>query len=359
MQLTRRALAASLCALSFSIPQLQAATSDKPVFDQTGTVQVPSFSLPPSDLQSEEATRMLQMRSKMPHRDAVQEPDAIKARQQLAAMLAPQVEGMLKAYPVNVAEESIGGVPVRIVTPKGGKPDKDRVLINLHGGAFNTCWESCSLIESAPIAAEGNYKVVSVNYRMAPEAKHPAAVEDVTSVYRELLKNYKPEHIGIYGCSAGGFLTSQTAAWLPQQNLPQPAAIGIFGAGSVRFMTGDSAWIAASIDGSFPPPSTKEKPQMDLTRGYFDGADMEEPTVSPALHPETLKKFPPTMIITGTRAMDMSPAIYTNTELLKAGTDSTLVVGEGMGHCYIYQNYLPEARDTYGLIVNFFRKNLH
>jgi acetyl esterase/lipase len=56
--------------------------------------------------------------------------------------------------------------------------------------------------------------------------------------------------------------------------------------------------------------------------------------------------------------MDMSPAIYTNSQLLKAGVHSTLIVGEGMGHCYVYFSSIPEARDAYGVIVNFFRENL-
>ncbi|MEY2943670.1 MAG: hypothetical protein RLY97_1684, partial [Pseudomonadota bacterium] len=96
----------------------------------------------------------------------------------------------------------------------------------------------------------------------------------------------------------------------------------------------------------------------DLTHGYFDGADMADMILSPALHPETIAKFPPTLLITGTRAMDMSPAIVTNSALLKAGVKSTLVVGEAMGHCYIYQSNLPEARDAYDVIVRFFRENL-
>ena len=78
------------------------------------------------------------------------------------------------------------------------------MLINLHGGAFNVCWDSCSLIESLPIASLGGYKVVSVDHLMAPEFKHPAGVEDIASVYRALLKSYKSRHIGIFGCSAGG-----------------------------------------------------------------------------------------------------------------------------------------------------------
>ena len=56
--------------------------------------------------------------------------------------------------------------------------------------------------------------------------------------------------------------------------------------------------------------------------------------------------------------MDLSPAIYTNSQLLKAGVRSTLIVGEAMGHCYIYQPHLPEARDAHQAIVNFFREHL-
>ena len=95
-----------------------------------------------------------------------------------------------------------------------------------------------------------------------------------------------------------------------------------------------------------------------MTRGYFDGAEINGPVISPAQFPAVIAKFPPTLIITGTRAMDMSPAVFTNSQLLKAGVKSTLVVGEGMDHCYIYQSNLPEARDAYDVIVRFFRENL-
>jgi acetyl esterase/lipase len=284
--------------------------------------------------------------------------DIAVTRANLEKMLGPQVAMMRKAYPVDVVEQKVAGVPSRIVTPQGKPFDKDRVLINLHGGAFSMCADACALLESIPVASLGGYKVVSVNYRMAPEAQHPAALEDVEAVYRELLKTYKPEHIGIYGCSAGGALTAQSAAWLPAHGLHQPGAIGIFGAGAVRFETGDSAYVAGYIDGSFPPPPPPGQPRPDLTHGYFAKADPADPIISPALHPDLVAKFPPTLIITGTRAMDMSPAVFTNTQLLKAGVRSTLVVGEGMGHCFIYTPMLPEATDAYQVIIDFFRKNL-
>lgn len=95
-----------------------------------------------------------------------------------------------------------------------------------------------------------------------------------------------------------------------------------------------------------------------MTRGYFDGTAKDDPIISPALHPDIAAKFPPTLLITGTRAMDMSPAIVTNSALIKAKVPSTLIVGEGMGHCYIYNADLPEARDAHQAIVDFFKANL-
>ena len=329
-----------------------------PVFDANGTVHVPAFDLPPSTLISKEALEAQAMRARMPGGAPPSSGDITAVRKGLEMMLAPQVSGMRKQYAVDIVDQTIEGVPTRIVTPQGKPVDPKHVLINLHGGGFTMCADACALLESVPIASLGGYKVVSVNYRMAPEATHPAGVEDVATVYRALLKSYKAKNIGIYGCSAGGALTAEAAAWLPAHGLPQAGAVGIFGAGAVRFGGGDSAWIAAYIDGSFPPPAKSGGTAPDITRGYFANADMSDPIISPALHPDVVAKFPPTLIITGTRAMDMSPAIYTNSQLLKAGVRSTLIVGEGMIHCYIYNSDLPEARDAYGIIVKFFNEHL-
>ncbi len=265
---------------------------------------------------------------------------------------------MREVYPADIAEESVAGVPVRIFTPRGKAVAKDRVLINVHGGAFTVCWEACSILESLPIASLGGFKVVSINYRMAPEHRHPAGVEDVEKVYRELLKTYRPQQIGLFGCSAGGALTAQAAAWMPGRGLPQFGAVGIFGAGAVRFSAGDSAYISGHVSGAFPAPPPPGQPAGDMTNGYFAQADMNDAIISAALHPDVMAKFPPTLIITGSRAMDMTPAIVTNSALIKAGVASTLIVQEGMDHCYIYQSNLPEAQDAYRATVNFFRANL-
>ena len=67
--------------------------------------------------------------------------------------------------------------------------NRDRVLIDLHGGGFRECWPACAELESMPIAALGRIKVVSLDYRQGPEHRHPAASEDVAAAYRELLED--------------------------------------------------------------------------------------------------------------------------------------------------------------------------
>ena len=330
-----------------------------PQFDANGDVRVPAFTLPLSGLVSEEAAASQRMRANMPTFDAAgQEPDIAVRREQINAYAMPAVERLRANFAVNIAPATLGGVEVLDVTPADGSHDPERVLINLHGGAFTVGWSGIALMESIPLSVLGGYRIISVNYRMAPEHRHPAGVEDVAAVYAALLKDYAPGHIGIYGGSAGGALTAQAAAWLPAHGLLQAGAVGIFGAGGAPFDVGESAYVAGYIDGSFPPPDAKFGSSGEITRGYFAECDDKDPSAWPAWHLDILAKFPPTLIITGTRAMDLSPACFTNSQLLKAGVRSTLIVGESMGHCYYLSYSLPEAQDGYAAMVAFFRENL-
>jgi monoterpene epsilon-lactone hydrolase len=330
----------------------------RPRFREDGAVEVPAFVLPISDLVSAEAAAAQRLRATMPTFDAAgAEPDIAVRRQQINDYSVGAIARLGDRFPVDITRTTLGGVEVLDVRPAGGF-DPDRVLINLHGGAFTVGWDGIALLESIPIASLTGLRVISVNYRMAPEHRHPAGVEDVAAVFVALLADYAPGRIGIFGGSAGGALTAQAAAWLPAHGLPQAGAVGIFGAGGVPFGVGESAYVAGYTDASFPPPPADGLPGVDITRGYFADCDPRDPSAWPGYHLDVLASFPPTLIITGTRAFDLSPAIFTHAQLLKAGGQSTLIVGESMGHCYHYQLNLPEGRDACDAIVRFFRANL-
>ena len=184
-------------------------------------------------------------------------PEPLAARRSRTdAWAVTRRRGVEQALPEPVVETSIAGVPVRIVTPDGmPEANRDKVLLNLHGGGFNS--DSGSYTETIPIAGYAKIKVVAVLYRLAPEHPYPAAVEDSVAVYKELLKSYKPEHIVIYGTSAGAVLTAEVAARLKQLGLPQPAALGIFSGFGDFARKGDSRALYAlrGLSGQLDPPT--------------------------------------------------------------------------------------------------------
>jgi acetyl esterase/lipase len=273
-------------------------------------------------------------------------------------IFTPALERQKAAYAVDIRDETIAGVKTNVVTPKDGiaPKNKDRVLINLHGGGFQMGAGPAQLVESIPVSAVGKIEVVTVDYRQGPENKFPAASEDVAAVYKELLKHYKPQNIGIYGCSAGGGLSAASVAWFQKENLPRPGAIGIFSS-SAGGGQGDATYIAPILNGQ-PPPPLPTGEHGPTQYGYFAGVDRKNPLVSPVYFPDVLGKFPPTLVLTATRDMAMSGAVYTHTQLVKAGVDAELHVWEGTGHCFFYSADMPESKDAYDVIVKFFDRHL-
>jgi len=262
---------------------------------------------------------------------------------------------MEKLYPVTTHRETIGGVGADVVLPAQGIAAKNRhrVLINLHGGAFLWGAHSGALVESIPIASLGRIKVVSVDYRQGPEYAFPAASEDVEAVYRALLKQYPAKNIGIYGCSAGGVLTGEAVARIITKKLPVPGAIGTF-CGSISEMGGDSAYTAPLLNGE--APSARPLQLVDLP--YFKGASASDPLVFPANSPALLAKFPPTLLITGTRDFTMSAVLHSQALLTAAGVDAELRVWDGMWHSFFSDPDMPESRGAYAAMVSFFERKL-
>src|ERR1700691_6012086 len=193
-----------------------------------------------------------------------------------------------KIYPVNVEETSIAGVRTDIITPLvTSEVNGSRVLINLHGGGFNS--DSGSLIEGVPIANLAKIKVVSVYYRLAPENPFPAAVDDVVAVYKELLKTYKPKKIGIFGTSAGATLTAEVASKLKQAKLPMPGALGMFSVHPDYSRPTDSQQIFTL--GGFAGALSPRDPNKPPDDPYATSTDRKDPVLSPIF--ADLKGWPP------------------------------------------------------------------
>ena len=255
---------------------------------------------------------------------------------------------MKAVYPVNLSETKIAGVPVRIVMPLEVPAEKkDRVLICVHGGGFNS--DSGSLTESIPVANLTKTEVVSVLYRLAPEHPFPAGLDDVIAVYKELLKTHAAKNIGMFGTSAGAILTPEIAVRLRQMGLPLPGALGVFSGMGDFSRPGDSQSLYAldGLSGHLDVPSPGAQNEE-----YIGTTNPKDPVLSPLF--ADVHGFPPTLFITSTRDLLLSGTTILQRHFYEAGVTAPLVVFEGLPHAFWNDVSLPESREAHRVMADFF-----
>ncbi|HXZ60042.1 MAG TPA: alpha/beta hydrolase fold domain-containing protein [Steroidobacteraceae bacterium] len=333
----------------------------RPQVDNEGAAHLPPVSIPASRFMSAAARAKLIALFAHPAPPPAKGPEspadigAIRAEDERKN--APFVARAEALYPVSIEERLIAGVRTQVITPRAGvaPENRDRVLINLHGGGFVWGEGNGARAESIPIAGLGRITVITVAYRMAPEFKFPAASEDVAAVYRELLKNHRAGNIGIYGCSAGGILAGEAVAWFQKVGLPMPGAIGTF-CGSLAALGGDSSHVAPLLVGEPPFPGADSGAMSG--QPYFEGASPQDPLVLPISSREVLRAFPPTLLIAGSRDFMVSSLYASQAALAEAGVDAELHVWDGMWHAFFFDPDLPESQQVYRVVVSFFARHL-
>lgn len=263
-----------------------------------------------------------------------------------------------KASHVTVSEQQLAGVPVFTLTPpKIDKAKSDKVIYYIHGGGYILGHGVGQISEALPLAAEHGYRVVSVDYRMAPENPFPAAIDDAFTVYRELVKTYDAQNIAVYGTSTGGAMTLILALQAAQANVTQPAAL-----------ISGTPW--ADMDKIGDTYVTNEKVDNILTtydaliryaaNVYSNGHNLKDPLISPVYaKTEDLKQFPATLLISGTRDLFLSNTVRMHKRLLMEKVHAELVVYEAMSHAQYYLNpQAPETADHYKILDQFLSRTL-
>jgi monoterpene epsilon-lactone hydrolase len=333
------ALAASLNAQSNSAPQ-----ADTTTFDADGTAHITRVVPMPNTISPEAQTWLESLNHTTPGSETLAE-----RRARTDEWRAKDSAEARKLYPVTIEEATTAGVRTDIITPLSmPAANRTRVLINLHGGGFNS--DSGSLIEGVPIANLAKIKVVSVYYRLAPENPFPAAVDDVVAVYKDLLKAYKPRSIGIFGTSAGAILTAEVTVKLKQLGLPLPGALGIFSTLADFSRVGDARQLF-TLNG-FPVQLKPTDPNHLPDNEYVAKTDRKDPVLSPLF--ADLHDWPASLLVTSTRDLLLSDTAIFHRALLRAGDESQLVVFEALPHAFWYHFQLPETRETLELMAKFF-----
>lgn len=355
--------------------------SDQKVrIDQEGGASFPAIHLPLSDFLSNETRRVIQADTAFDmnaySQDCPPENPLEVAKENLAAWrdcraAAFRASALYKTltalyHDVDVTELTLGGVRVEVFMPKTGiaAENKNRVLINIHGGSFIYGSRIFSVLESLPVASIGRHKVISIDYSLYPESRYPTFINEVIAVYQQLLQTYSADSIGIFGCSAGGIATMQVTATLLDRGLPLPGGIGVFGGASGINKAGDSAlWFL--LEGETVAGMAKRRAMLRQAAGkqqvyaMFLDAAVTDPRFDPLNDKQVLAAFPPTLLISSTRDYNLSQVAYTHSALVKQGVDARLHIWEGLEHCFFSTSpRIPESRDVNRVVVEFFNKYL-
>jgi monoterpene epsilon-lactone hydrolase len=272
-----------------------------------------------------------------------------------AAKVVAGLQAMRERMEVSVEPSTMDGVRVYIVTPKDIPPEnRDRVLIHVHGGCYVLFPGESGTSEAIMMAGFGHYRVISVDYRMPPEAYFPAALDDALTVYKAVLRTTPAKNIGFFGTSAGGALTLEMTLRAREQGLPMPGAIAPGTPMADVTKTGDSFYTNEKVDNVL----VSRDGFCDAgARIYANGHDLKDPLLSPVYG--DMHGFPPAILTTGTRDLLLSNTVRVHRKLRRAGVVANLNVFEGESHAqYQFDDRVPETKEAFGEISHFFDKHL-
>jgi acetyl esterase/lipase len=163
-------------------------------------------------------------------------------------------------------------------------------------------------------------------------------------VWKAVLAKYDPQKIAMAGTSAGGGLIMTTMLRLKDLKLAMPAALFLGTPGADLSKTGDSLFTNAELDHLL---GRYEGSLEECVKLYAGGRGLKQPLLSPIYG--NLSGFPPTILISGTRDLLLSPTILTHRKLRAAGVTAELHIYEAQSHAdYLVAFPAPESRDALG-----------
>ena len=273
----------------------------------------------------------------------------------LAAKTLQALPAMRERLHVTVKSSTMDGVRVYVVTPDVLPPEhRDKLLIHVHGGCYVLSPGEAGTPEAILMAGIGHFKVISVDYRMPPEAYFPAALDDAMTVYKAVLKTSDAKNLAVFGTSAGGALVLEMMLQAKQQGLPMPGAIAPGTPMSDVTGTGDTFYTNEMVDNVLV---SRDGFCLAATMVYAHGHDLKDPLLSPVYG--DMHGFPPAILTTGTRDLLLSNTVRVHRKLRRAGVEAQLEVYEGQSHAqYQFDDRVPETKEAFREIAAFFDKHL-
>jgi epsilon-lactone hydrolase len=232
---------------------------------------------------------------------------------------------------VTVTAAALGGVPTAEITIDGIEPR--HVVLYFHGGVYvlGDAFQAAGL--ASQVGRRTGAKVISVDYRLAPEHPYPAAVDDALTAYEALLRGgTAPSDIAFAGESAGGGLAIATLVNARDHGLPLPAAAFVMSPYADLTLSGATMETKREADPLFTPEAFQAR-----VTDYTSGQDAALGLISPIF--AELSGLPPLIIQAGTHEVLLDDALRLARAAALADVEVTLDVTPGVPH--VFQAYYP------------------
>jgi epsilon-lactone hydrolase len=215
-----------------------------------------------------------------------------------------------------------------------------RTVMYFHGGGYFFCGLDTHRPTCAYLARTAQARVLSVDYRMAPEHVFPAAVNDAVAWWKELLdQGFKPSEVVFAGDSAGGGLALACMLAAREQGLPLPAGAVLFSPWTDLSCSGETMRTNADADVMFNPESLPDAAAL-----YLAGQPNTTPLASPLFG--ELQGLPPLMTHASEHEILLADSTRLHERALAQGVRSELHLKAKMPHVWPIMLALPEARQT-------------
>jgi len=244
---------------------------------------------------------------------------------------------LITAFGVRVEPDELNGLYAEWLTPKDRVDGK--LLLYLHGGGYVV--GSCDLHRQlvSHIARAGRIRALIPEYRLSPENKFPAAIDDAVATYRTLLEmGIHAQNIIVAGDSAGGGLAVATMLALRDAGDPLPAAAVLMSPFLDATGSGESMQTRAAAD-----PWFHAKDVEVIANYYCEPHQRRFPLVSPVF--ANVEGLPPLYIQVGEDEILLSDSERIADECIAAGIEVELEVWPGMWHVFqMFIGKMPEAK---------------
>jgi monoterpene epsilon-lactone hydrolase len=232
---------------------------------------------------------------------------------------------------VTVTAASLGGIPTAEITVDGIEPR--HVVLYFHGGVYVMSDAFLAAGLASQVGRRTQAKVISVDYRLAPEHPYPAAVDDALAAYEALLDSgVAPSDIAFAGESAGGGLVIATLVNARDHGLPLPAAAFAMSPYVDLTLAGTTMETKREAD----PLLSRELLQARIP-DYTAGQDAALPLISPVF--ADLSGLPPLIIQAGSHEVLLDDAVRLAQQAATADVEVTLQITPGVPH--VFQAYAP------------------